>query len=93
MKCSKCGTDYDDSFKFCPNCTEPNPLMAVPQQNQEPPTTQPPIQQDSQPVPAEGFPQQSVTQSSDSIFSRMKLRLSDFGWKRWTCPVSIDTLT
>jgi len=24
MKCQNCGFEYDDSFKFCPNCSEPS---------------------------------------------------------------------
>lgn len=28
MKCPKCNQEYDDSFKFCPNCAEPNPIEA-----------------------------------------------------------------
>jgi len=27
MRCSKCDTEYNDSFKFCPNCAEVNPLI------------------------------------------------------------------
>lgn len=27
MKCPKCGKSYDDSFKFCPECAEANPLL------------------------------------------------------------------
>lgn len=30
MKCSKCGMEYDDTFKFCPDCGEPNPIAASP---------------------------------------------------------------
>jgi len=39
MKCSKCGTEYDDAFNFCPQCAEPKPVRVV---NEEPvvePTT------------------------------------------------------
>lgn len=26
MKCPKCETEYQESFKFCPNCAEANPV-------------------------------------------------------------------
>jgi hypothetical protein len=28
MKCPKCSKEYDDSFKFCPECAESNPQVA-----------------------------------------------------------------
>jgi len=30
MKCPKCGNEYDDSFKFCPECAEANPGLEQP---------------------------------------------------------------
>ena len=39
MKCSKCGADYEDSFKFCPNCAEVNPSA----KKEEPAVVKPPV--------------------------------------------------
>ncbi len=30
MNCSKCGKEYDDSFRFCPACGESNPQIKTP---------------------------------------------------------------
>lgn len=47
IKC-QCGYIYEDSFKFCPECAEPNPLLANPEISEEPADDVPV----SQPAPA-----------------------------------------
>jgi len=41
MKCPKCGKEYDDTFKFCPNCAEVN-RGEVQQSERTPPPPPPP---------------------------------------------------
>ena len=72
MNCPKCGADFEDSFKFCPNCAEPNPIAASPQQpppQRPPPPVSLPPQQGTQPsaqsVSPEGPHQQVATPSSE----------------------------
>jgi hypothetical protein len=39
MKCSKCGTEYEDSYKFCPSCGEANPGQVQRGERTPPPPT------------------------------------------------------
>lgn len=60
MKCPKCGTNYEDSFKFCPNCGEAHPPVA----NIQPPQQPPIIQQPTVPSPPKQVsqpPAQAIT--------------------------------
>lgn len=89
MNCSKCGTNYDDSFKFCPNCATQNPLV-LPAPTPAVSGPQPVIQQPQayQPPPGHGylpedFPTPTGQLTSESWMSRTVSWVSDFGWKQW----------
>jgi hypothetical protein len=59
MDCSKCGKEYDNSFKFCPACGKSNPQVAEqPTASMEQPVpasglTQPPLPADDQQPPVQ----------------------------------------
>jgi len=44
MKCSKCGVEYDDSFKFCPECGEAKSAVTTPAEK-------PPVPESISPLP------------------------------------------
>src|SRR5450759_1381786 len=65
MVCPQCSKGYDDSFKFCPNCGEQNPIAASPQQpapQQPPPPVSLPQQQGGQPSAQSVSPESSRKQ-------------------------------
>jgi hypothetical protein len=72
MKCPRCSKEYDDSFAYCPHCTEPK--LDLTQASLQPPQ---PEQQASQPIPpSEGepaVPATSVADGKPSWLSRKKI--------------------
>jgi hypothetical protein len=77
VKCSKCDTEYNDSFKFCPNCAEANPLIKkeAPTVVPEPPGS-PIAEPEQQPQPVvvkkEKPPRKKLYESIKPAFSRIK---------------------
>lgn len=61
MKCSKCGKEYDDSFSFCPFCSEPKPVEQQPVIQEPPPPVTP---------TAETLPQQQKAAHEGKPISR-----------------------
>ena len=51
LRCTACGTMYDDTFKFCPECSTPNPRIAAkPKQHSKPKNVQAEYENDDMPV-------------------------------------------
>ena len=71
MKCPKCGFEYEDSFKFCPNCSETNPLTMPPP---TPPVTEPPVAPEPPPVepPKEKPPKKKLSERAKPVFTKVK---------------------
>lgn len=63
MKCPKCGFDYEDTFKFCPNCSETNPLTVQPPVATEPPPVEP---------PKEKKPKKKLSERVKPVFAKVK---------------------
>lgn len=69
MKCTKCGTEYADSFKFCPNCAEANPLVKM----EEPPVDLTPVPPTPTITPPVEEPQTVPVQSPEPPKPKKKL--------------------
>ena len=75
MKCSRCDTEYNDSFKFCPNCAETNPMV----KKEEPGVVEPlvPLVGEFPILPPEPpKPKKNISERIKPVFAKIKEKIN-----------------